>query len=42
MEVGGRDFFVGGGSREEVGGSKFFLHMGLKKRWVVVEFCHQL
>ena len=28
----GSRFFVGGGSREEVGGSKFFPNSGLKKR----------
>ena len=32
IEVGSR-FFVGGGLREEVGGSKFCVDTELKKRW---------
>src|SRR6218665_3180232 len=35
---GGRNFSLGGGLRDVVGGSKFFFDTGLKKRWGVENY----
>src|SRR6218665_1882105 len=35
---GGRNFSLGGGLRDKVGGSKFFFDTGLKKRWGVENY----